>query len=97
MSAIHAEQHPLAGQTVLIRPDHSDPGSGIVAGAEVWVEDWADRLWETSWSNMVGNPTAIKYALRIIPAPGIPGDDEVVYCKIDGLANLIHHTELEGF
>lgn len=89
MARIHAEQHPLAGQTV----------TATLAGTQervaVDVEDWADRLWEQSWGEMNGNPTAMKYAFRA-GTSGISPDEEVVYCKVEGFANLIHQSELPG-
>lgn len=97
MSIIHKEQHPDAGKTfrlVLNKPTTPSPAGP--REYEFTVEDWADRLWEKSWGVMEGNPTALIYAIRAgfseIP---IPTDDEVIYGRVNGLATLVHQTELD--
>jgi hypothetical protein len=90
MPIYHDEPHPLAGQTVTLA---SFEGRQNV---EYTVEDWADRVWGDSWGVQKGNPTALKYAARSAFALPHVGsfDEEVLYGKINGFANLIHQSEL---
>lgn len=89
---MHAEPHPLAGQTVKIRDD----AGAEIGGATYRVEDWWDRMYGGSWMTADGNPAAMKYALRIGMNSSYltPLDDEVVYGKVDGLGHLVHVSEL---
>lgn len=83
---IHAEQHPLSGQSVPIV-------SGILAGNEYRIEDWWDRIAGQSWMTCDGNPACLEYAWR---STDRPIDNEVVYGKIDGLGYLVHVSEIAG-
>ncbi len=85
-TVIHAEAHPLAGQTVQI--DLPDIGTG-----EYVIEDWWDRVTGGSWMHAQGNPAALKYAIRSVFA-SLPTDDEVVYGKFGPFGHLVHVSEL---
>jgi hypothetical protein len=86
------KEHPSAGQSFVLELK-SKGLQQIKDGAVFLVEDWAIRVWEgVSWMEMAGNPTALIYAAR--SAPQLPLDDRVLYGKIDGLAALVHVTEL---
>ncbi|QOH59920.1 hypothetical protein [Rhodococcus rhodochrous] len=84
---IHADPHPLAGQTIPIAI------AGIGTGDFV-IEDWWDRVSGSSWAAAPGNPAAMKYAARSGPADSIPFDDEVVYGKFGAFGHLVHVSEL---
>jgi hypothetical protein len=80
--SIHAEEHPLAGQTVTL-------ASGTFAGESYRIEDWWDRIAGRSWMYCDGNPACLEYAIR----SGAEGDlisNEVVYGKIGMFGKLIH-------
>lgn len=80
---MHSEPHPLAGQAVRL----ADGDTQAV------VEDWADRVFGRSWMDMDGNPLAFTYAVRSA-ADGLPIDNNVLYCKLDNTAYLVHVSEL---
>jgi hypothetical protein len=88
----HKEPRPKAGQVVTVKLKGGDPDR--INGQKYRLEDWWDRVTGGSWMNAVGNPAAIKYAMRNGFA-GLPLDDEVVYGKVDGLGHLLHVSELE--
>ena len=96
---IHAKPHPLSGFAVLV--EVTGPYTGAPREKSLYsftVEDWADRVWGKSWGVMSGNPTAIIYALRtsLLDVEHSSLDDEVLYGKIDGMAVLIHQSEIPG-
>ena len=93
--SIHAEPHPLSGQSVVIRDGVTDRRDMVVAGAEYRVEDYWDRLTGKSWMYSDGNPAAMQYALRT-GGQDIPLDDEVLYGKIGNLGHLVHVTEIKS-
>lgn len=93
---MHTDEHPLAGQTVDVTVhvdgpalDAGEPKTEVVSFT---VLDWADRVWDASWRDMDGNPTAMIYGFRA-GYNLMPNDDEVVYGKVHGLAYLVHATE----
>lgn len=89
---MHTETHPLSGQTVTL----SNVGNNfdeVRDGVVFRIEDWWDRLTGGSWMFAVGNPAAIKYAIRS-GAANLPLDDEVVYGKIGPFGHLVHVSEL---
>lgn len=83
---IHADPHPLAGQTIPIVIDRVGTGDFIV-------EDWWDRVAGVSWMRAGGNFAAMNYSVRAGFA-ALPFDDEVVYGKLAGLGHLVHVSEL---
>lgn len=88
---IHNEASPLAGKTVKIKEEALDLG-----GFDIWIEDWWDRVYGSSWMNANGNPAALNYAMRSgFSKISIPNDNEVLYGKIGGLGYLVHIKELE--
>ena len=87
---IHKEPHPLAGKTVLLAS--KDPKYD---GKQFRVEDWWDRLSDTSWGDSVGNPAALQYAFHA-GFHGLPGNDEVVYGKIGPFGHIVHVEEVVG-
>lgn len=86
-----------------IREGVIDPIQGqVVGGATFRVEDWWDSIsGGTSWGDSVGNPAAIQYGFRA-GFNGLPGDDEVLYGKIEketefgivSLGHIVHVSEL---
>lgn len=91
---MHSTPHPLAGRTVTVTPAaplSSHPGTDPL---DLWIEDWADRVFGRSWLAMDGNMCALAYADRSA-AGHLPTDDEVIYGKAPtGLAHLVHVSEL---
>lgn len=101
MPVLHTEEHPMAGHrvTAFVRRADKALGSVTVEETEVVVEDWADRVWGDSWGIQDGNPTAMIYAIRVgflrnVEPNAFESVEEVVYVKSDGLAMLVHDTEL---
>lgn len=87
MSSIHPDPHPLSGKSVVVKRGH-------FAGRTYHVEDYWDCVAGYSWSKMLSLPSCLNYMIRRM-SEYLPGDDEVLYGKIDGLGHLIHVTELE--
>lgn len=81
--------HALSGKTVRARIDPYD--------SEKEVEYQVEDLWEIvageSWMISVGNPAAIKYALRS-SLKGLPLDNDVLYGKVNGMGELVHVSEI---
>ncbi len=93
---IHADPHPLAGQTVIIGDNVTDPVQGtVVPGAEYIIEDWWDRVSGAPWGDCQGNFAAMHYGLRA-GMNGVPPDDEVVYGKIGTFGHLVHMSEIKA-
>lgn len=100
---IHAEPHPLAGQTVRLNIRPSDgpaisPDGDPQTGDLYRIEDWFDRMAGVSWRNASGNHAAMNYGMRAGLA-GLDPDDEVVYGGIDvgGMdlaGHIVHVSEL---
>ena len=93
---IHKEKSEYAGKEIVINAtlmlgEFNDPDK--LNGKTMIVEDWADRVFGESWGDMNGNPTALKYAMRA-GLSGVPFGNEVLYGKVDGLAHLIHISEV---
>ncbi len=80
----HPEQSPLADRTMVI-------AKGELAGAQILIEDWWDRIAGRSWMACDGNPACIIYAMRDLDTPL---DDEVVYGKVGSSGTLVHVTFL---
>lgn len=90
----HSNRHPLAGNMVTVKMQNGLSGKDVSPVTyEFWLEDWWDRLTGSSWKHAVGNPAALKYAMRS-GFTGLPTDDEVVYGKIGGLGHLVHASEI---
>lgn len=93
-NSIHPEPHPLAGTTATLSTSiPRDPDR--LAGSEVHVEDWYDRIAGRSWMVANGNFAALKYAMRSAIA-GLPLDNEVVGVKVGGYSHIVHTSELGG-
>lgn len=93
---IHTEKHPLAGQTVKIKPDVTHPQFKDFGGSEFHIEDWQDRIVGRSWMDCDGNPACLVYAVRTSNSKYFHLDDEVVYGhRKDGFGLLVHVTELD--
>jgi hypothetical protein len=92
----HRTRHPAAGTTVTVTPaaplwNHSGTDPLLFT-----VDDWADRVWESSWTLMKGNLTALGYAVRF-GVGRLPLDDDVVYGQDErGFSYLVHSTEITG-
>ena len=84
---IHRAQSPLAGKAVAIV-------TGYLAGNEIVIEDWWDRVIGKSWMDCDGNPAAMIYAAR--SGRGTPLDNEVLYGKIGWGGALVHVSWLEA-
>ncbi len=89
----HKEPHPLAGQTIKIKPDTQHPQNPDFGGSAFRLEDWWDRVAGESWMTSTGNPACLVYAMRT--AIAVPIDDEVVYGKVGNLGHLLHVSELD--
>jgi hypothetical protein len=97
--SVHADPHPLAGQTVKLAAGVVAPD--LDAGDEFRVEDYWDRVSGQSWGESTNNPAALKYAIRTGLAAAIGGrevplDDEVLYGKVRGIGHLVHVSEIEA-
>lgn len=86
----HPQPHPLAGTTVMLRSHPDDKNSGPV---EFHLEDWQTRVYGKSWMYAVGNPAALKYAMRSAFA-GLPTDNDVVYGHVGPFGHMVHVSEL---
>lgn len=93
---MHAEPHPLAGKTVVLKEGTTDNARGmVVEGKEYEIEDWWDKLTGSSWMDADDNIAAIQYAIRrAYNTFTVPIDDEVVYGHINGIGHLVHVSEL---
>lgn len=84
----HNEKHVLANKKVKIE-------KGQLAGNEIVIEDWWDRVYGKSWMFEQGNPACLQYAIRTgLQEHRVPSDDEVIYGKIGNLGHLVHVSEL---
>lgn len=77
---IHSAESPLANRSVPIV-------KGELAGAEIRVEEWWDRIAGRSWMSCDGNPACMIYAMRDLDTPL---DDEVIYGKVGSYGTLVH-------
>ncbi len=91
---IHDEPHELAGETATLKEDASHPRVKDFGGSEIQIEDYWDRVFGASWNHAPANPAAMIYRGRVMKQD-LPGDDEVLYGKIDGLGHLVHASELQ--
>jgi hypothetical protein len=93
---VHADPHPLAGQTVTLQLA-GDDGRGLVRPAPsspFTVVDYWDRARGRSWRQCEGDRTVAAYAIRAGFA-GLTPDDEVVYgIDGDGSSHIVHVSEL---
>ena len=81
---IHDQPSPLANTLVRIP-------RGPLAGSEIQIEDWWDRITGKSWMECDGNPACLQYAFT----SRAPINNEVLYGKIGGLGHLVHVIDLE--
>lgn len=83
------------GATVRIRDGVTDPAQGqVVGGAEYRVEGLWQEVTGCSWTEAIGNPAALQYAMRAA-ANNLPIDDDVLYGKIGHFGHLVHVSEIE--
>jgi hypothetical protein len=83
---------PYAGQTVRLQPDAAELG-----GHQAEVADWYDRTGDgVSWRDNPADPRVQNYTIRRALG-GLPDDDEVLFARVDGMGQLIHVTEVEGY
>lgn len=83
---------PYAGKTVRLRADAAELG-----GHQAEVVDWYERLGDgISWMEADGDPRAIGYSVRR-GLGALPGDDDVLFSRVDGMGQLIHVSEIEGY
>jgi len=83
---------PYAGKKVRLRRDAVELG-----GHQADVVDWYDRLGDgVSWRDNPGDPRAQGYAIRR-GLGNLPDDDDVLFARVDGMGQLIHVTEIEGY
>lgn len=80
----HSEASALADKTMWI-------AKGDLAGRDIVIEDWWDRVAGKSWMHCTSNLACLAYAMTV-PVP--PLDDEVVYGKIGSFGALVHVTYL---
>lgn len=97
---LHSEPHPLKGKTIRINspkcPTHHHDGTPF-HGTETIIGDWADCMWNKSWGDMEGNPTAMGYAVRTASVGiDIDDDDQVVYVhsREFNRSDLLHVSEI---
>lgn len=81
-----------AGKTVRLRADAAELG-----GHRAEVVDWYERLGDgVSWRDNPGDPRTENYRMRR-GLGGLPDDDDVLFARVDGMGQLIHVTEIEGY
>jgi len=81
-----------AGKTVRLRPDAAELG-----GHRAEVVDWYERTGTgVSWHDNPSDPRAQNYAIRRALG-NLPYDDDVLFARVDGMGQLIHVTEIEGY
>ncbi len=85
------ETHPLARQTVTIKPIEGREYQNVVEGAEYRVEDWVENVMGPL---QMGNPAVLGYILRTTGLPNDVGTSDLVYGKIGGLGYVLHDSEL---
>jgi predicted ATP-dependent serine protease len=84
-------QHPLAGKTVIL---NCQPDPDELNGQRFEVEDWWQNVAGMSWMDAIGNPAALKYAIRSAFS-GLPLlSNDVVYGKVGAFGHIIHVSEL---
>ena len=83
---------PYAGQTVRLRADAAELG-GYQAEVVDWYERTGDRV---SWHDNPGDPRVQNYTIRR-GLGQLPDDDEVLFARVDGMGQLIHVTEVDGY
>lgn len=93
-TVLHPEPSTLSGTAVKIRAEASHPQVPNFGGSEFKVEDWWDRVGGGSWTDAVGNPACIAYAIRI-GVNKVLFDNEVLYGKIGRFGHLVHISEIE--
>ncbi|GAB2714744.1 hypothetical protein [Streptomyces bullii] len=92
---MHTTAHPLAGQTVTVRPTAALYSYDTTDPIQFRLEDWHDRVFGQSWMRYEGHPASLGYAMRSAMG-GLPTDNEVVYGKCDrGLGHLVHVSEIQ--
>lgn len=94
---MHSESSKYAGKTVRLKASAMHFQVPDFGGAEVRIDDWWDKGTGKLWrrSSREGNAAAVIYAVRT-EANRLPRDDEVLYCKLNGLGHIIHVCEIEG-
>lgn len=83
---VHQEPHPQAGQLV-------DVTSGSLAGKQIQIEDWFDRVMAPWGGAGEGHPASVMFSLRV-QMEGLPWDHETVYGHIGGAGQILHVCEL---
>lgn len=83
-----------AGKTVTLRADAHEIG-----GQHAEIVDWYDRTgpgitWQEGYAQHESRATA--YAIRAAVA-GLPDDDQVLMARVDGMGQLIHASEIDGY
>jgi hypothetical protein len=83
---------PYAGKTVRLRLDAAELG-----GQPAEVIDWYQRTGSgVSWHDNPNDPRAQNYTIRR-GLGGMPDDDEVLFARVDGMGQLVHVSEIEGY
>lgn len=91
----HEESSPLRNTRVMVVAKHPF-FQHEQNEAEMYIEDWWDRITGGSWMEANGNPAAIHYAMRA-GVSGLPIDDDVLYGKdMRGMGHIIHLSEIQG-
>lgn len=84
---------PYAGKTMRLRPDAAELG-----GHPIEVVDWYERTGpRLTWrqAHEAGDPRAQNYAIRRALGD-LPGDDDVLFSRVDGMGQIVHLSEIEG-
>lgn len=92
---VHDEESPLAGTTVKLV--HRD-GENLDELVSAVVDDWWDRVQNTSWRNSNHKlATNYKWRRQVL---GLPDDDNVLYVRLNDTTNseqLVHVSEIIDF
>ena len=92
---MHNESSSLAGKTVKLIDEFDHPQFKM-AGQEMIIEDWWDKISGGSWMNAEGNPACLIYAMRTgFSKCSVPMDNEVLYGKFQGMGVLVHTSEIK--
>lgn len=81
-----------AGKAVRLRQDAAELG-----GHQAEVVDWYERTGGgIPWRFAEDDPRTENYRIRS-GLGGLPDDNDVLFARVDGMGQLIHVTEIEGY
>ena len=79
--------------TVKIKETSTHPQVDDFGGSEIIIEGLWKEIFGQSWMYCEGNPTCLIYSMRVLQN-NLPFDNNVYYCKINGIGHLVHESEI---